>query len=370
MSIVIFLIVLAVLVFVHELGHFIVAKKSGIRVDEFAIGFPPKLFSWTRGETKYVFNLIPFGGYVKIFGENPDDESLNGPDSKRSFVNAPKWKQTAVLVAGVSMNMIFAWILISMSFMIGNLMPVGDSGIAKYSKYMHEPRVIVTNLNETSAAKRAGVQIGDTLLAISDGKNTYGTISSSTITTVQIKELVSSNKDKILTLNYSHSGENKVATMTPETVNGTPIIGVYMENVGVVKMNFFTALWYGADLTITTIKDVAIGLSKFIYHSIKCQGHLSDVTGPIGLVDMVGQAAHFGWSYLFGFIAFISLNLAVINLMPFPALDGGRVLFVAIEAITRRPIKPRVANALNGIGFILLMGLMVVITVRDIINLI
>ena len=119
MTIILFLVVLAILIFVHELGHFMVAKKSGIRVDEFAIGFPPKVFSWIKGETKYVLNLIPFGGYVKIFGENPDDESMTGADSKRSFVNAKKWKQVCVLLAGVGMNVIFAWILISVSFMFG-----------------------------------------------------------------------------------------------------------------------------------------------------------------------------------------------------------------------------------------------------------
>src|ERR1035437_3596394 len=123
MTVILFLFVLAVLIFVHELGHFVMAKIFGIRVDEFAIGFPPKIFGWKRGETQYNLNLIPLGGYVKIFGEDPNDESISGPDSSRSFVNAPKWKQIIVLLAGISMNIIFAWVLISISFNLGLLTP-------------------------------------------------------------------------------------------------------------------------------------------------------------------------------------------------------------------------------------------------------
>jgi len=119
MSVIIFLIALTVLVFVHELGHFLVAKWAGIRVDEFAIGFPPRLFSWQRGETRYSINLLPFGGFVKIFGENPDEASISGPDSTRSFVNKHRGLQAAVLVAGVAANVIFAWLLISISLMLG-----------------------------------------------------------------------------------------------------------------------------------------------------------------------------------------------------------------------------------------------------------
>ena len=116
MTVLLFLFVLAALIFVHELGHFIAAKKFGIRVDEFAIGFPPKIFGWKKGETEYKINLIPLGGYVKIFGEDPSDESINGPDSARSFVNVAKWKQIIVLLSGIFMNLVFAWILISISF--------------------------------------------------------------------------------------------------------------------------------------------------------------------------------------------------------------------------------------------------------------
>src|SRR5438045_5628428 len=127
-SILLFLVVLAILIFVHELGHFVVAKLSGIRVDEIALGFPPRLWSFRQGETQYSVNLIPFGGYVKIFGEDPDVESISGPDSSRSFVNKPKYTQAIVLVAGVTFNVLFAWLLFSGSLMSGLSAPVGYLG--------------------------------------------------------------------------------------------------------------------------------------------------------------------------------------------------------------------------------------------------
>jgi len=366
MSIILFLVILAILVFVHELGHFLVAKKSGIRVDEFAIGFPPKIFSWVKGETKYVLNLIPFGGYVKIFGENPDEESITGPDSKRSFVNSPKWKQVSVLVAGVSMNVIFAWILLSISLMIGNIMPIGQDGAAKYLAYSKDVKVLVTGVAPNSMAEKIGIQAGDSLFNVSSFENTNIVSSTSPITISRIKEIVEKSNGKDIYVSYIHSNKIKYATTTATLINNKFAIGVYMDTVGIVKMNPFRSIWYGADLTVTSVKDVAVGLVKFIGSAVKGKANMDDVTGPVGLIGMVGQAAQFGFTYLLGFVAFISLNLAVINLLPFPALDGGRILFVLIEAIIRRPIKPIIANTLNGLGFFLLIGLMFFITIREV----
>ena len=133
MSIIIFLIVLVVLILVHELGHFLVAKACGIRVDEFGLGFPPRIASVKYGETVYSLNWIPFGGFVKIFGENPDDDSISGPESPRSMVNKPKWQQVLVLIAGISFNVIFAWILISVGFMSGLPTPISAYPSAKFT---------------------------------------------------------------------------------------------------------------------------------------------------------------------------------------------------------------------------------------------
>jgi len=361
MTIILFLVVLAILIFVHELGHFFVAKKSGIRVDEFAIGFPPKIISWVKGETKYVLNLIPFGGYVKIFGENPDDESISGEDSKRSFVNAKKWKQVCVLISGVAMNIIFAWILFSVSFMFGSMVPVGEGTDNIYAKYIKDSQVILTSVKADSPAQKAGLLQGDKLISIDS-------IGGNTLNPTKVRELIENSKVKLIVVAYSRAGETRYATVTPEISSDTSkkVIGIYMENVGTVKLNPLIALWEGGKLTILKFKQVAVGLGNFLFEVIKGEADFSQVSGPVGIVGMVGDAAHFGLAYFFGFVAFISLNLAVINLLPFPALDGGRVVFVIIEAIIRRPIKPKIVNTINTIGFIILIGLMLIITYRDI----
>ena len=360
MTIILFLIVLAVLIFVHELGHFMVAKKSGIRVDEFAIGFPPKIFSWVKGETKYVLNLIPFGGYVKIFGENPDDESMTGADSKRSFVNAKKWKQACVLLSGIGMNIIFAWILISISFMFGSLVPVSDEA-SGYSKYIKESQVILTNVAVGSPAEKAGLVQGDRIIKVDS-------LTGVDLTMASIIDQVAKNPNNQIDVVYEHAGQIKQVKVIPElnTTENRKVIGIYMENVGVVKLNPFLALWEGGKQTVTTFKQVVVGLGTFIWQAVRGQGDFSQVSGPVGIVGLVGDAANFGLAYFLGFVAFISLNLAVINLVPFPALDGGRVLFVIIEAIIRRPIMPKIANTLNTVGFFVLISLMFVITYRDI----
>ncbi len=360
MTIILFLVVLAVLIFVHELGHFLVAKKSGIRVDEFAIGFPPKIFSWVRGETKYALNLIPFGGYVKIHGENPDEDSISGPDSDRSFVNAKKWKQISVLVAGVAMNIIFAWLLISISFMFGSLVPVSEEA-SDYSKYIKDSQVILTSILPDSPAEKAGLLQGDKLLKIEE-------ISGKDLNTTKVRELIEGSLDGQIDITYERNGEikNTVAVAELNSIEKRKVIGIYMENVGIVKLNPFLALWEGGKLTAVIFKQVAVGLGTFLTQAVRGRADFSQVSGPVGIVGLVGDAAAFGLAYFFGFVAFISLNLAVINLIPFPALDGGRVLFVIIEAIIRRPIKPIVANAINSIGFFILIGLMLIITYRDI----
>ena len=360
MTIILFLIVLAVLIFTHELGHFLVAKKSGIRVDEFAIGFPPKIFSWVKGETKYVLNAIPFGGYVKIFGENPDDESITGPDSARSFVNAKKWKQAAVLLSGIFFNILFAWILISVSFMFGSLVPVGD-GAADYSKYIKESQVVLSGVEVDSPAQKAGLQQGDKIISVDN-------LTGKDLTTSAVIDDVSKNTNGQIHVVFERSGQTKQVSLIPElnTTGNKKIIGIYMENVGLVKLNPFLALWEGGKLTITTFKQVVVGLATFIWQAIRGHGDFSQVSGPVGIVGLVGAAANFGFAYFLSFVAFISLNLAVINLIPFPALDGGRVLFVVIEAIIRKPIKPKIANTLNTAGFFILISLMLIITYRDI----
>lgn len=371
MTIILFLVVLAILIFVHELGHFLVAKKSGIRVDEFAIGFPPKIFSWVKGETKYVLNLIPFGGYVKIFGENPDEESMTGTDSARSFVNAKKWKQVCVLVSGVFFNMLFAWILISISFMFGSPVPVGDSASSDYIKYVNGSQVILTKVMKDSPAQNAGLLRGDKLLEIVSAGKIYGSVGSTSLNTTLVREAIEKSANGQIEVSYTRNGEIKKTNVfaTVSTSTDKRMIGISMNDFGIVKFNPILAFWEGGKSTITSFKEVVIGLKTFFADAFMWKADFSQVSGPVGIVDYVGAAASFGFATLLNFIAVISINLAVINLIPFPALDGGRVFFIIIETIIRRPIKPKVANLVNAIGFFILISLMVVITYRDILKL-
>ena len=358
MSVIIFIIILGLLIFVHELGHFLIAKWSKIRVDEFAVGFPPKIFSFMRGGTKYALNLIPFGGYVKIFGENPDEESLN-PEAKDSFVNKNRWIQAAVLVAGVTFNIIFAWMLISASYMISFPTIVTDENINN----IENPRVVIGNVAPESPAEDAGIRAGYSIESLKSGEN----ILSNVAEVEDVQKFIADNSDSEIIFNLKNKNESIEFKAMPEDglVEGKKTVGIVLAKIGDLKLGFFDSMWQGFKTTGILIKEVSIGLYTFFGNIIKGDPDFSQVAGPVGIVGHVDDASKFGFAYLLTFTAMISINLAIINLVPFPALDGGRLLFVAIEGITRRRIKTSVANAFNLIGFALLMLLMMRITIMD-----
>lgn len=354
MTVIIFIIVLALLIFVHELGHFLAARACGIRVDEFALGFGPKIFSWKRGETNYALNAVPFGGYVKIFGENPDDESISGPDSPRSFVNKPKWQQVIVLFAGVFFNFVFACLLISISFLSGVLTSV--ESYPQYADSMQDKHIAITYVNPNSPADEAGLKAGDKLL----------------INTVEdLQQKINQSENSGVVINYERAGETKVTTAYAEQgiVKGKYAIGISMDNVATLSLPIHLAIWEGARFTLHAIGATIVGIYDLLAGIFKGSASLSAVTGPVGIAGLVGDAAKLGLTYLLMFTAIISINLGVLNLVPFPALDGGRIFFVIIEAIIGRPIKPVIANTVNLIGFSLLILLMLVVTYRDVVRL-
>ncbi len=362
MSVIIFIVALAVLVFVHELGHFITAKLSGIRVDEFGLGFPPKIIGFKRGETTYTLNAIPFGGFVKIFGEDPDGESISGPDSARSFVNKPKSIQALVLVAGILFNIIFAWILISLGFMIGMPVPQGYSQDVQ----VQNAQVTITAVTPNSPAEKAGLKGGDQITKLQSGVDVV-----EHPTAADISPFISAHPNKEVAISYTRGDQQGTISVVPTTgiVADHPAIGVSLDELGTLKLPFFKAFYEGAKLTGYLVKSTAEGLAQFIGQAVTGHAKFSDVTGPVGIAGLVGDARQLGEVYLLSFIAFISINLAVINLIPFPALDGGRLLFVLIEKIKGSAISPKIANTVNGIGFGLLLLLMLVVTFHDILKL-
>ncbi|MDE1874751.1 MAG: site-2 protease family protein [Patescibacteria group bacterium] len=358
MYVITFLIILAVLVLVHEFGHFFSAKKFGVRVDEFGLGFPPRLWSIRKGETTYSLNAIPFGGFVKIFGETesaesaPDADLATSTESERSFVGKPRLVQAIILLAGIIMNVVFAWLLFSIAYMSG--MTTGIS--SQDAKYITDSHVVVLDVLPGSPAALAGFQEGDELLSYSDP--------------AAIQEITKDSAGKPITFQVLRLAETKDVTVTPErsSQTGNYMIGISMDTVGKASLPFYLAFWEGAKLTGRLFIGIVGGIYMLIHDAVLGHPDFSQISGPIGIARLVGDASKLGFAYLLSFTAFISLNLAVLNLIPFPALDGGRILFVAIEAIRRKSIDPKVANTVNAIGFGLLIILMLFVTYRDIVN--
>lgn len=356
MNILIFLIILLVLVISHEFGHFIVAKKSGIRVDEFSFGFPPKLFGKKFGETSYNFNLLPFGGYVKIFGENPDEDSINGPDKDRSFVNKPRYIQAAVLVAGVVMNFLVAWLLLTVGFLSG--LPTSVS-VAPEGSVIKNQALTITSVLPNSPAEKAGLKTGDKIISLN--AKTY-------LNPENVQSFIKSHDGDEVSVLIERAKDQQEIIVVPEKGedSGVPMIGISMDIIGTMKLPVHKALFEGLKLSWQVTEQTVSGFYNLIKGAIMGQGDMSSITGPVGIVGVVGDAAKFGFVYLLSFTALISINLAVINLIPFPALDGGRLLFLLIEKIKGSRIKPQISNMVNMVGFGLLMLLMAIITYNDI----
>lgn len=363
MSVLLFFVVLFVLVLVHEFGHFVIAKLSGMRVDEFGIGFPPKLFGVKRGETEYTFNLFPVGGFVKIYGEDSDAAKGSG-DYARSFTGKNRWKQSAVLVAGVSMNVLFGWLLFSMAFMLGVTRAVDEGTQSPTASLM------ITDVRPDSPAAAAALAPSARILSVSADGDTL-----TELTPSAFSAFITAHAENDVTIAYTAENEMRVTVVRPEkgVIADEPeraAVGVALALTDVVKLPFFTALTESALHTVRSLEAITVGIYTLIADSLTMHADLSQVAGPIGIVGLVGEASAYGISALLMFTAFISLNLAVINILPFPALDGGRLLFVLIEAVKGSPIRPQYAQVLNSLGFALLILLMVIVTWNDIARLI
>lgn len=363
LSVLLFAAILIVLILVHEYGHFIAAKFFKIRVDEFGIGFPPKLIGVKRGETEYTINALPIGGFVRIWGEDAADISPEDPDRMRSFAMKPRWQQAIVLSAGVVFNVLLAWVIFTGGFMFG--MP---SAITEEERdTAHDIRLLVTEVLPDSPAFEAGMVAGDEIIGLTSAGDSF----LGELTPEDVSTFVSENPNQPLSFVVSRSGKEHTLTVTPQTniIADNPdraAAGFVMTLAGIITLPPHLAVIEGAKMTYEMTKSVAIGLGAFFTQLVTFEADFNQVSGPVGIVGLVGDAQALGMAYLFTFTAFISLNLAVINILPFPALDGGRLLFVIIESIIRRPISPRFAKQANAIGFLILIGLIIAVTVSDV----
>lgn len=368
MTVILFLLILGVLVFVHELGHFAVAKFFGIRVDEFGMGFPPrakKLF--TRNGTDYTLNWIPFGGFVKIYGEDSLENGTQDPDYKRSMVAKPWWQQILVLIAGVTMNILLAWFLFSLSFMVGA--PTAVSGV-DHRDQVKNPQLTVLQVMPKSPAETAGLVAGDKVIKIESLDTVLvGTEITADNFTKTIRSMPANTPIHLQVQKTDKTTTDLLIIPQTGLTGDYPAIGVSVDQVGMYREGFFSSIKSGAVNTWHVTKQTAQAFGKLIHDAVLGKADTKSLTGPVGLVSVVGDAQKIGAVYVIMLTAMISINLAVLNLIPFPALDGGRVVLVLIEAITRRKINSNIVGWINSVGFMLLLALMAFVTVKDVIKL-
>ncbi len=342
-SIALFVVFLAILIIGHEFGHFLAAKLFQRKVEEFAFGFPPRLFSKKLGETTYSFNLIPFGGFVRIYGEAPAEQDVIEPerDRHRSFRALGPFKKSVVLVAGAAMNFLIGWLTLSIVFMVG--VP---------------STVFVQQVMPGTPAEAVGLTVGDRILGFA--------------TTEEFTQFVNVHKGEELTIELLRNGEEMKLSVTPRInpPEGEGSLGVVIAQGEIPKHGVVSALVEGFKFAFnTTLGIINAAVSLISSFLIGDEIALQQVTGPLGLLPILGAASKLGVVYLLHLLALISLNLAVINIIPFPALDGGRLLFTLFEKILGRPLGYRFETVANMIGFALLLFLMVAITIKDITNL-
>lgn len=353
LTLIVFILILGLLVFVHELGHFVAARKNGVKVEEFGFGFPPRIFGIKKGETIYSLNWIPLGGFVKIKGEGGEDR-----EDEDSFSNKKIWRRAVILAAGVLMNFVLAAVLLSIGFMIGLPQVInGENGNAR----IRDVKVQVVQVLEGTPAAEAGLLPGDAVLEI-DGQK---------IEDVEaMQEYLGGKIDAPVKFVLERDGQKIDKEISPvflvETGRGG--IGVGLLKSGIVSYRWYLAIWKGAESAVLFTGEVAVAFYELIKNLVVTQKVSVDLSGPVGIAVLTGQVARMGIIYLLQFTALLSINLAVINFLPFPALDGGRILFLIIEKIRRKPVSQKIENLVHNIGFALLMLLVVLVTYRDVVK--
>ena len=344
MTIIYFIIILGVIVFIHELGHFIFAKKSGIYVYEFSIGMGPRIFKWNRknDETDYCIRLFPIGGFVQMAGEEiEDDKSI--PKDKKFGVKTFGQKFMTVF-AGIMMNFILAIVLL---FIVGLVNGAPQN------------MPIVGSIEEGYPASTSGLQKGDRILSV-NGKSAN--------TTDKLTLQLQAHAGETITVEVDRNGETKTVELEPKLVkeDGKETYKYGFQVTDEVEYGVIASIKYAFEKTFSLIYQMIF----VIFYLVTGQLSVSSLAGPVGIYSVVGDAASAGFINLVYLTAFISINVGFINFLPIPAFDGGRILFLIIEKIKGRPVDPKLENTIHAVGFFLLMALMILITYNDIIRLI
>lgn len=327
-----------VVILVHEGGHFVIAKLCGIRVNEFSLGMGPKLFSFGKGETRYSLRLFPIGGFVSMEGE--DEES----DDPRSFQKAKVWKRILVVVAGAFMNLVLGF---AVMIAVVNC----DSVITSRT---------VSGFYDGAATQASGLEVGDTILSV-NGRKCY--IANDIL--YEFARVDSDTAEMVVLRDGKRVTLPAVTFATAQTEDGTNQIIIDFTVLPIEK-NVGTVLQESARWTVSFARLIFLSLVDLVTGRVA----VNNLSGPVGIVSTIATAVNYGWQPLLQFLALITINLGIFNLLPLPALDGGKFFLLVLEAIRRKPIPEKYEAIINTVGFVLLMLLMVFVTFNDIVRLI
>ncbi len=346
---------LIALMIIHEFGHFIIAKKFGVRVDEFGIGYPPRIFGKKIGDTIYSINWIPLGAFVKIYGEE------GGVDDYRSFTNLKIWQRVLIIIGGVAAFWIAAVIIFSIVFAMGTDLPVGDQDVQGLTNV----QVKIVSVSQNSPASGAGLEIADTIKDIKVGN------SDTKINKIaDFQKITIDNKGKEITLTIERNGKTFDASLTPRVnpPSDQGAVGVGLERMATLikKYPFYEAPIQGAIYTWQTTVNALGGLYATLSGLFAGKGapQGAEFAGPLGITVFLANAASYGIGFFLYFIGIISVFIAIFNLFPIPALDGGKLIFLLIEKIKGRPVSARVEQGITMVFFIILICLSLFITIK------
>lgn len=366
----IFLAVLSVLVLAHELGHYVAARLCGVKAEEFGFGFPPRLLGFVkengvwkrvpnRGNKTYAstiwsINWLPLGGFVRMKGEE------GRPGDRDAFASKGIFARLFILSAGVLMNWVVATIIFAIGFLIG--VPSDLEGVPP-GAHIRDQRVEIVQVVSNSAAAQAGLVVGDRLLRVQDQPIQTANEALSAL------QKASANSPSF-PIQVVHEDQERTVTITPQYLAELkrPAVGVGLSTVGVVRFSWYRAFPQGAILTYQYTKLILGAFGSLVRSLVVAREVPTDVSGPVGIAVMTGKVAALGLWPLLQFTAMLSINLAVVNFLPIPALDGGRALFVLIESIRRRRIHPEWEASIHRIGFVLLLTLVLLVTFHDVLR--
>lgn len=367
-SLIISLFVLSLLVFVHEFGHFLAAKKSGIKVEEFGLGYPPRLLGVKKRGTIYSINLIPFGGFVSIYGME-ESEKRKTPGlaeakpragkNKNAFWNKSKRIRAIVLLAGILMNFLLGVVSFSLIYSV--------LGIPEKQGFVE-----VAGVAENSPAEKAGMQEKDIVISVISPTRSRFATPRRCKTNQEFIEIINQNLGQEIELELEREGERRMIVLVPrkEPPESEGPLGVAIVDSKTIQPVFwqrpFLSLWWGFKEAVGWMGAIFFGVAKMIYELLFKKIIPQDVTGPVGIVQVTSNVAKAGILPLLQFIGVLSVNLSVLNLLPIPALDGSRLLFLAVEAVTGKKPKPKTEKLIHALGMIVLLFLMLLITVQDV----